>query len=169
MGLGTAFFVCLFGFVCLRVSVCKQWGTDAERCVLISFMTLDSSSNHVGLPWCHTCATVEHSTQNNSVERSKWLVYSLHISPLCISVRVTLLLSLNLLLTGCVRWTENFKIQFVRLFPYLIGPLQSPRCGCMAKNVLVVQQFLWIGIQKKHACRCVSTLNITIMLHSLDI
>lgn len=84
--------------------------------------------------------------RNNSVVRSKCLVCSPDLSHLyqrlCHSSSVTH----SFTYWGMSDGLETLKYNLLDCS--LIGPLQSRHCGFMAKNVLVVQQFLWTGTQK---------------------
>lgn len=93
--------VCLCVGLCLCMPVCRQWGTDAERCVLIFCTALGSSGSHVGLLWCHACVTGEYSAQKSPARDDQNGTFSLPMSQHSLRFCVTLFLSVIFIFTRC--------------------------------------------------------------------
>lgn len=105
-------FVWVCGCVCLCMPVCRQWGTDAERCVLIFALHWAPLAVMLG------CSDVTHVSlqnirhRNDSAGWSKW-----HVHPLYIYPPLSLLLCHSLPVarpfTHCAICAWNFNIQSV--------------------------------------------------------
>lgn len=132
--------VCLSVFV-FGCFVCRQWGHWCwKMCPHFFFFSLwrwTPLATMLGFPDVTHVSLWNIQLRNNSVARSKWLIYSLHFfSPFCLRVCVTLLLSLTRLLTVGARWTGNFLNTFFFLdYLFAIGPLQSPQCGFITLKI----------------------------------
>lgn len=93
----------LCGCVCLCMPVCRQWGTDAERCVLIFFIALGSSGGRrraaLMSRMCH-CRTFSSEATARGDQNGMFILPTSPPSPhLC----ATLFLSL-ILLRCYIRW-----------------------------------------------------------------
>lgn len=102
--------VCLCVGLCLCMPVCRQWGTDAERCVLIFCNALGSSGSHVGLLWCHACVTSEYSAQ----KLLRGMIKMAHLAFPCLSTlsaSVSLSFYQSFLFSHnavCALWAQSF-------------------------------------------------------------
>lgn len=97
----------LCGCVCLCMPVCRQWGTDAERCVLIFFIALGSSGGRrraaLMSRMCH-CRTFSSEATARGDQNGMFILPTSPPSPhFC----ATLFLSL-ILLRCYIRWKVFF-------------------------------------------------------------
>lgn len=113
----------LCGCVCLCMPVCRQWGTDAERCVLIFFIALGSSGGRrraaLMSRMCH-CRTFSSEATARGDQNGMFILPTSPPSPhLC----ATLFLSL-ILLRCYIRW-KVFYCHHAPPPPYLLTSLES--------------------------------------------